>query len=71
METNTKLTMSFKSQEGSKVSLNVNNPKAGLTAEEVSTVMDHLIDADAFDMKGGLREKVYAEVTRTTKERLF
>lgn len=67
----TKLTMSFKSAEGNTVSYNLEDPLDELTAEQVSTVMDDMIAADAFDVKGGLREKASAEITITTKQKLF
>lgn len=67
----TKLTMSFKCAEGNTVSYNLDNPIDELTAVQVSTVMEDMIDADAFDVKGGLKEKKSAEIITITKNKLF
>lgn len=67
----TKLTMSFRTAEGSKVSYSLDDPIDGLTAVQVGTFMDHMIAEDAFDIKGGLREKISAKVITTKTEELF
>jgi len=63
--------MSFKCAEGSNFYCNLDDPLDELTAEQVGTVMDDMIAADAFDVKGGLREKASAEIIITTKKKLF
>ncbi len=67
----TKLTMSFKCVEGSTFSYNLDDPLDDLTKEQVSTVMDDIIAADAFDIKGGLKEKASAEIIIITTNKLF
>ncbi|WP_398444722.1 DUF2922 domain-containing protein, partial [Sedimentibacter sp.] len=49
----TKLTMSFKCAEGGTFSCNIDDPLDDLTAVQVAAVMDNMIAADAFDIKGG------------------
>ena len=67
----TKLSMSFKCAEGGTFTCNIDDPLDALTAEQVGTVMDDMIAADAFDIKGGLREKVSAEIVTITTNKLF
>ncbi len=67
----TKLNMSFKCEEGSTFSCNLNDPLDELTTEQVSTVMDDMILADAFDIKGGLKEKASAEIITIITNKLF
>lgn len=67
----TKLTMSFKCAEGGTFSCNLDDPLDELTAVQVSAVMDDIIAADAFDIKGGLKEKASAEIITITKNRLL
>ncbi len=67
----TKLTMSFKCAEGSTFSCNLDDPLDELTAEQVSTVMDDIIAADAFDIKGGLKEKASAEIITIMTNKLL
>jgi len=63
--------MSFKCAEGGTFSCNLDDPLDDLTAVQVSTVMDNIISADAFDIKGGLKEKVSAEIVTTMTNKLF
>ncbi|WP_313164657.1 DUF2922 domain-containing protein [Sedimentibacter sp.] len=67
----TKLVMSFKCAEGGTFSCNIDDPLDDLTAVQVAAVMDNMIAADAFDIKGGLREKVSAEIVTITTNKLF
>jgi len=67
----TKLTMSFKCAEGGTFSCNLDDPLDDLTAVQVTTVMDHMIATDAFDIKGGLREKASAEIVTTITNKLL
>ena len=67
----TKLTMSFKCAEGNTFSLKLDDPLDDLAAEQVSIVMDGIIASDAFDIKGGLREKSSAEIITIMTNRLF
>lgn len=67
----TKLTMSFKCAEGSTFSCNIEDPLDELTAEQVGSVMDDMISADAFNIKGGLKEKSSAEIVTIMKNKLF
>ncbi|WP_313340055.1 DUF2922 domain-containing protein [Sedimentibacter sp.] len=65
------LTMSFKCVEGGTFTCNLDDPLDDLTAVQVSTVMDNIIAADAFDIKGGLKEKASAEIVIITTNKLF
>ncbi len=67
----TKLTMSFKCAEGSTFSCSLDDPLDELTAEQVSAVMDDIIVADAFDIKGGLKEKASAEIITIMTNKLL
>ena len=67
----TKLTMSFKCAEGGTFSCNIDDPLDDLTAVQVAAVMDNMIAADAFDIKGGLKEKASAEIVTITTNKLF
>jgi len=67
----TKLVMSFKCAEGGTFSCNIDDPLDDLTAVQVAAVMDNMIAADAFDIKGGLREKASAEIVTITTNKLF
>lgn len=63
-----KLVMTFKSADGSTVSYSLDDPIDELTESMVSDFMNMLIDADVFDVKGGLKEIKSAEVITTVKE---
>ena len=67
----TKLTMSFKCAEGGTFSCNLDDPLDELTAEQVGSVMDNIIAADAFNIKGGLKEKGSAEIVTIMTDKLF
>ncbi|WP_312699489.1 DUF2922 domain-containing protein [Sedimentibacter sp.] len=67
----TKLTMSFKCAQGGIFSCNLDDPLDDLTAVQVSAVMDDIIAADAFDIKGGLKEKASAEIVTTMTNKLL
>ena len=67
----TKLNMTFKCAEGGTFSLSLDDPLDDLTPLQVSNVMDHIIAADAFDIKGGLRSKSSAEIITITKKILI
>lgn len=66
----TKLVMSFRSAEGGTVSYSLDDPLEDLTSAQVTGFMNELIDADVFDIKGGLREIKSAELITTVKKEL-
>lgn len=52
-ETKKTLRMSFEASDGSTMSISLNNPKIGLTQEEVETAMDTVIAKNIFANAGG------------------
>ncbi len=47
------LELRFLNEAGGKVTIRVNDPKEGLTAEEVKTAMETIIDKNVFSSRGG------------------
>lgn len=52
MELKTKLLMSFKTDDEKKVSFSVDDPKPGVTEEEIVNVMNLILEKDLFSPKG-------------------
>lgn len=48
-----KLIFVFKNQQGGNVSFTIEDPKEGLTSQQVATVMDTIISKNIFSSKGG------------------
>ena len=66
METKKKLLMTFKTQEGKKVSLSIENPRTDVSESEIKNVMTTIVNNDIFSPGGGkLKEIVEAKVVET------
>ena len=66
------LKMSFTTAAGSTQSINIKNPKPGLTTAEVTTAMDLIIAKNIFSTPGGdLKAKKDAVVTDATTTDLY
>ena len=52
METTKKLLMTFKTDEGKKVSLSVDDPKPNITEEEIKNAMETIINSGIFTPNG-------------------
>lgn len=66
METTKKLLMTFKTDEGKKVSLSVDDPRPNITEAEIKTAMTTIIDSGIFAPNGDdLVEMVEAKVVET------
>lgn len=66
METTKKLLMTFKTNEGKKVSLSVDNPREDISEEEIKTAMTTIINSGIFAPNGSsLSEMVEAKVVET------
>jgi len=65
------LRMTFVNEAGNKYSLNFKDPKAGITAAEVSAAMDVIITKNIFETSGGdLVSKDSAMLIDTTETEL-
>ncbi|WCJ75375.1 DUF2922 domain-containing protein [Clostridium botulinum] len=63
MDTTQTIKLIFKSSEGEKVSMSINNAKENLKKDEISAAMDTVIEKNIFDTKyGNLVEKAGAQV---------
>jgi len=66
METTKKLLMTFKTDEGKKVSLSVDDPKPNITEEEIKNTMETIINSGIFAPNGeSLIEMVGAKIVET------
>jgi len=66
METTKKLLMTFKTDEGKKVSLSVDDPRPNITEEEIKSAMETIINSGIFAPNGeSLIEMVEAKVVET------
>ena len=66
METTKKLLMTFKSDEGKKISLSVDDPSPNITEEEIKSAMETIINSGIFAPNGeSLIEMVEAKVVET------
>lgn len=65
------LVMSFINAAGKKTSITVNNVKDSLTAAEVSTAMDTIVEKNIFNTTGGdIKSKDSASISEKTTEEL-
>jgi uncharacterized protein with ACT and thioredoxin-like domain len=72
MATTQTLQMRFRTQGGSIVTLNLNNPRDNLTAAEVQNAMDQIIAKNVFlTGSGALVSKVSAQIVDRTTNVLF
>ena len=66
METNTKLLMTFKNEDGAKVSLSMLDPRENITEEEIRNVMELIVAKNIFAPNGlDLVEAIDAKVVVT------
>ena len=66
METNTKLLMTFKNEDGAKVSLSIQDPRENITEEEIRNVMELIVAKNIFAPNGlDLVEAIDAKVVVT------
>ena len=66
METNTKLLMTFKNEDGAKVSLSMLDPRENITEEEIRNVMELIVAKNIFAPNGlDLVETIDAKVVVT------
>ena len=66
METTKKLLMTFKTDEGKKVSLSIDDPRPNITEEEIKSAMETIINSGIFAPNGeSLIEMVEAKVVET------
>jgi len=66
METTKKLLMTFKTDEGKKISLSVDDPRPNITEEEIKSAMETIINSGIFAPNGeSLIEMVEAKVVET------
>ena len=66
METNTKLLMTFKNEDGAKVSLSMLDPRENITEEEIRNVMELIVAKNIFATNGlDLVEAIDAKVVVT------
>jgi hypothetical protein len=52
METEVKLTMSFKDEDDNVININVDSPRSDLTEAEIKACMDLIVQKDIFTPKG-------------------
>lgn len=55
------LVLTFGTPQGKKLKLTINNPKKSLTSEEISTIMDEIIDTRTFGQMQVVSEKLEAK----------
>ena len=68
MKTDTDLKLVFKNAAGKQVTLNIEEPKSGLTKAEIDTAMQAVIDNNVFNTSGGdLVEAVEGYLSTNTK----
>ena len=66
METNTKLLMTFKNEDGAKVSLSMLDPRENITEEEIRNVIELIVAKNIFAPNGlDLVEAIDAKVVVT------
>lgn len=66
METTKKLLMTFKTNDGKKVSLSVDDPREDITEEEIKDAMTTIINSGIFEPNGSsLIEMIEAKVVET------
>lgn len=65
------LIMTFEDSEGKPFTLRVNDPKEGLTEDEVGQAMNTIMSSNAFPKEGTLQRVVSAELVSTEVETLF
>ena len=66
METTKKLLMTFKTDEGKKVSLSIDDPKPNITEEEIKNAMETIINSGIFTPNGeSLIEMLEAKIVET------
>ncbi|MBQ3423203.1 MAG: DUF2922 domain-containing protein [Romboutsia sp.] len=66
METTKKLLMTFKTDEGKKVSLSVDDPRPNITEEEIKSAMETIINSGIFTPNGeSLIEMLEAKIVET------
>lgn len=62
------LVMVFKTGAGKSFRITLDNPKEGITPEEVTAAMNLIISKDLFDVDGGVTEASEANIITTNKE---
>ena len=66
METNTKLLMTFKNEDGAKVSLSIQDPRGDVSEDEIKEVMELIVAKNIFAPNGlDLVEAIDAKVVVT------
>ena len=66
METTKKLLMTFKTDEGKKISLSVDDPRPNITEEEIKSAMETIINSGIFTPNGeSLIEMLEAKIVET------
>ena len=66
METTKKLLMTFKTDEGRKISLSIDDPRPNITEEEIKSAMETIINSGIFAPNGeSLIEMLEAKIVET------
>lgn len=66
------LRLTFGAEDGSSMSITLDNPRAGLTGAEIEMAMDDVITADVFTTAGGdLVAKKDAKIIDTTTNDMY